>query len=36
MRWLERYLAEKSPTLENVASVFKDLAQRRLEADPFS
>jgi hypothetical protein len=31
MRWLERYLAESSPTLENLAKVVRSLECRELD-----
>ena len=31
MRWLERYLAERSPTLKNFAKVVRSLEHRQLE-----
>jgi hypothetical protein len=31
MRFLDRYLAEKSPTLKNFAKVVRSLEQRQLE-----
>jgi hypothetical protein len=31
MRWLERYLAEKSPTLRNLAKVVRSLEQRQVD-----
>ena len=32
LRWLERYLSESSPRLQNVAEVTASLARRELEA----
>jgi hypothetical protein len=31
MKWLRRYLAEKEPTLKNIAKVVRGLEQRRRE-----
>ena len=31
MRWLERYLAERTPTLRNFAKVVRSLEQRQLD-----
>jgi hypothetical protein len=31
MRWLGRYLDERSPTLKNFAEVFRSLERRRLD-----
>jgi hypothetical protein len=32
LRWLERYLTEKSPTLRNFAKVVRSLEARELDA----